>query len=74
MIADSGVESKLRCRCSKICGESCVLHSDFDRYRSLFGCVHSDQFSCTVSEQISKSIVKQYCNKITTPDWKNFDP
>lgn len=62
---NSADDRRLRCcgklcgRCGKVCCQSCILHTNFDGNGSLFGGIHTNKFSCSITKQITKSIVKK---------------
>ena len=57
---------KLCCCCCKVCCKSCILHTYLDRDCSLLRCIHSCEFTSSVS------IMKKYCHEDYNTGLKEF--
>ena len=78
-------DSRLWCRsklcscCCKVCCKTGILHTNFNRNGSFLCCIHTCKAACTVSKEVSKTVMKKNSNEdygaelAKSGDMKNVD-
>ena len=63
------------CGCGgKVVSQARILHTDLDRNRTFLFSVHTGQFSGTIAQQITKTIMEQDSNKDNSTGGKELRP
>ena len=63
MIADSGVEANCAVVVARFVARTGILHTNFDRNGSFLCCIHTCKAACTVSKEVSKTVMKKNSNE-----------